>query len=64
MAELKPIPCEYCGEVPQMEKGVEIGILCQYEKFRVCCQRCNIAGKSSYDPWGAIEAWNRREKDE
>ena len=53
----KPKPCEYCEELPELQKGVEF--MSFQEKFRFCCPRCNIASKSCYTIDGAIEVWNR-----
>lgn len=61
MAELKP--CEYCKEIPEVQRCVEICFLQDKEKYRVKCPRCNISTKEFYDEWGAIEAWNRRAED-
>ena len=53
----KPLPCEYCGNAPELQKGVEFPS--GAEKFRFCCPNCNIQSKSAYTICGAIETWNR-----
>jgi hypothetical protein len=55
MDELKP--CEYCKEIPELQRGVEFAS--NLEKFRYHCPRCNIISKSCYTIEGAIEVWNR-----
>ena len=59
MPEFKP--CEYCVELPVLQKGVEF--MSMMEKFRYHCPRCNITSKSAYTIEGAIEAWNRGTED-
>lgn len=59
MDELKP--CEYCKELPELQKGAEAPS--HTLLFRFHCPRCNIKSKPAYSIWGAIESWNRGTED-
>lgn len=59
MAELKP--CEYCLEIPELQKGVVFPT--NDARYRYRCPRCNITSKSCYTIEGAIEEWNRSAED-
>ena len=54
MAELKP--CEYCGEKPELQRGLELET--SMTKYRYHCPRCNIQSRSAYTIDGAIGMWN------
>ena len=54
MVELKP--CEYCGEKPELQRGLEFETL--MTKYRYNCPRCNIQSKSAYTIDGAAGLWN------
>ena len=58
-SELKP--CEYCKEIPELQKGIEFPDM--IEKYRYHCPRCNIRSKSAYTIEGAIGLWNGSEED-
>lgn len=54
-------PCEYCGEKPILQKGIEFTSL--MERYRYHCPRCNIQSKSAYTIDCATELWNRSDED-
>lgn len=67
MAELKILPCPFCGGKAEMYNGVECsGHGAFYEYSVVMCSKCNASGKRIYDvdvkdkKTHAMEAWNRR----
>jgi sarcosine oxidase delta subunit len=59
MVELKP--CEYCGEKPELQRGLEFDTL--MTKYRYNCPRCNIQSKSAYTIDGAAGLWNENTED-